>query len=120
MRNKSILFILLTVCFLTPIFGGEIPIDFQKGNPIGGSRSENEDIVTASIIDCDLITISFSEYTSSQVFIYNELDSRAPIYYQNYSFADSCYINTTSLNPGFYILEIFVFNSWWTGHFVIE
>jgi|GEM_PF-987686 len=73
--------------------------------------------VSASI-DAQVITVSFSELTASQIVVKNS--ANLAVFNQTYIPAYSAQADLTSLAPGCYTLHIYAMGDWWYGHFEIE
>lgn len=72
--------------------------------------------VTAFLYDQVLI-ISFSNLTTSQVIVFNSLDQIS--YNQTYPSAYSVQADLSSLPSGCYTLYVFAYDVWWYGFFVL-
>ena len=99
---------------------GAIDVDLEKEgpglNPFPGDRSETT-TVTASI-DGQVVTVSFSELTASQIVV--KTSANLTVFNQTYIPAYSAQADLTSLAPGGYTLHIYAMGDWWYGHFEIE
>ena len=73
--------------------------------------------VTASIDD-QVVTVSFSELTASQIVVTDSSD--LTVFNQTYSAAYSVQANLTALPSGSYTLHVYALDSWWYGIFIIE
>lgn len=117
MRKKNIFLLILAVVFTLPAFAST-PVSLkQKPGPNTGSRSESA--VTASI-DEQVLTVSFTDVTASSIVVYDATDPDTVLFSQNYSPAYSAQADLTSLPSGEYVVEIYAFDEWWIGDFVIE
>ena len=84
-------------------------------DPEDDPRSITE--VTASI-DGQLITVSFSELTASQIVMRDS--ANLIVFNQTYSSAYSAQADLTSLVSGYYTLYIYAMGDWWYGVFELE
>lgn len=101
-----------------PLFAADHEITVRKKpGPIVGPRGEG--IVTASI-NAQVLTVSFSDVTSSSIVVYDATDPDTVLFSQNYAPAYSAQADLTSLPAGEYVVEIYAFDEWWTGDFEIE
>lgn len=73
--------------------------------------------VTASI-DGQVITVSFSELTASQIVVKDS--ASLTVFNQTYSTAYSALADLSYLVPGYYTLYIYAMGDWWYGQFEIE
>ena len=73
--------------------------------------------VTASI-DGQVITVSFSELTASQIVVRDS--ANLIVFNQAYSSAYSAQADLTSLVSGYYTLYIYAMGDWWYGVFELE
>lgn len=73
--------------------------------------------VTASI-DGQVITVSFSELTASQIVVKDS--ASLTVFNQTYSTAYSALADLTSLVSGYYTLYIYAMGEWWYGVFELE
>ncbi len=73
--------------------------------------------VTASI-DGQVITVSFSELTASQIVVRDS--ANLIVFNQTYSSAYSAQADLTSLVSGYYTLYIYAMGDWWYGVFELE
>ncbi len=73
--------------------------------------------VTASI-DGQVITVSFSELTASQIVVKDS--ASLTVFNQTYSTAYSAQADLTSLVSGYYTLYIYAMGEWWYGVFELE
>lgn len=90
------------------------------GVPSEGDQTDPRSIeceVTASIDD-QVVTVSFSELTASQIVVKNS--ANLTVFNQTYIPAYSAQADLTSLAPGGYTLHIYAMGDWWYGHFEIE
>ena len=90
------------------------------GVPSEGDQTDPRSIeceVTASIDD-QVVTVSFSELTASQIVVKNS--ANLTVFNQTYIPAYSAQADLTSLAPGSYTLHIYAMGDWWYGHFEIE
>ena len=86
-----------------------------SGEPTDPRSIECE--VTASI-DGQVITVSFSELTASQIVVKDS--ASLTVFNQTYSTAYSAQADLPSLLPGYYTLYIYAMGDWWYGQFEIE
>ena len=114
------IFSVLTIMLCMSLSAGAIDVDLVKEgpglNPFPGERSEPT-TVTASIDD-QVVTVSFSELTASQIVVKNSVN--LTVFNQTYVPAYSAQADLTSLAPGCYTLHIYAMGDWWYGHFEIE
>ena len=120
MRTK--LFFLLTILATVSMLSSandEIPLRqepvLEPGEPTDPRSIECE--VTASI-DGQLITVSFSELTASQIVVRDS--ANLIVFNQTYSSAYSAQADLTSLVSGYYTLYIYAMGEWWYGVFELE
>ncbi|MBO7049064.1 MAG: DUF3244 domain-containing protein [Bacteroidaceae bacterium] len=117
MRTKfySLLTILATVSILS-FANDEIPLRLvsvpEPGEPTNPRSIECE--VTASI-DSQVLTVSFSELTASQIVITDS--ANLTVFNQNYAPANSIQSNLSTLPSGSYILNVYALGYWWYGYF---
>lgn len=114
------LFSTLTLMLCMSLCASAIDVDLEKGepglNPFPGGRSETEN-VTASI-DANVLTVLFSDLTSSQIIVTDSTNQT--VFYQNYAQSYSAQANLSLLPDGNYTLHIYAFGWWWCGYFEIE
>ena len=116
--KKGLLFILLSAFTFSAyaqhieLKGGSIPEPGEPTNP----RSI-EIPVTASI-DGQVVTVSFSELTESQIVVTDSAE--LTVYNQIYAPACSVQVNLNSLPSGSYTLHIYAFGVWWYGLFTLQ
>ncbi len=91
---------------------GSVPTPGEQTNP----RSI-ECEVTASI-DGQVITVSFSELTASQIVVKDS--ASLTVFNQTYSTAYSAQADLTSIVSGHYTLYIYAMGEWWYGVFELE
>ena len=110
--------ILATVSMLS-FANDEIPLRQvsvpEPGEPTSPRSIECE--VTASI-DGQVITVSFSELTASQIVVKDS--ASLTVFNQTYSTAYSAQADLSYLVPGFYTLYIYAMGDWWYGVFELE
>ena len=70
--------------------------------------------VTASI-DAQVITVSFSELTASQIVVRDS--ANLTVFDQTYASAYSAQADLTSLTLGHYTIYIYAYGEWWYGFF---
>ena len=115
MRKVLLLF---TIMLSLTVKAGDIAVEKKTGSgdwEAGGRSIECE--VTASIDD-QVITVSFSDLTASQIVVKNS--ANLAVFNQTYIPAYSAQADLTSLAPGCYTLHIYAMGYWWYGHFEIE
>ena len=100
---------------------GAIDVDLVKVDPSldplpPESRSEIATL-TASI-DAQVLTVLFSELTTSQIVVKDS--ANLTVFNQTYASAYSAQADLTSLASGYYTLYIYAMGDWWYGHFEIE
>ena len=88
--------------------------DSPELDPEDGPRSVTQ--VTASI-DSQVITVSFSELTASQIVVTDS--ANLTVFDQTYAPAYSAQAVLSTLPSGSYILHIYALGSWWYGYFVL-
>ena len=86
-----------------------------SGEPTDPRSIESE--LTASI-DGQVITVSFSELTASQIVVKDS--ASLTVFNQTYSTAYSAQADLSYLVPGYYTLYIYAMGDWWYGQFEIE
>lgn len=110
----------LTIMLCISLVASAIDVDLVKNDPnpdpFPGDRSETES-VTASI-NCQVLTVLFSELTASQIVVKDSADQT--VFNQTYVSAYSAQANLTSLSSGIYTLYIYAMGYWWYGQFEIE
>lgn len=92
----------------------------QGGIPSEGDEDNPRSIeceVTASI-DGQVITVSFSELTASQIVVKDS--ASLTVFNQTYSTAYSAQADLTSIVSGHYTLYIYAMGDWWYGVFELE
>ena len=87
----------------------------EPGEPTNPRSIECE--VTASI-DGQVVTVSFSELTTSQIVVTDSADQT--VFNQTYSAAYSAQANLSSLPSGNYTIHIYACEAWWYGYFVLQ
>lgn len=118
MYKRTFLSLLLTAVLSSPLYAAEHEISLRvKEGPYTGSRSESA--VTATIED-QVLTALFADMTASSIVVYEETNPETILFSQNYVSAYSAQADLTSLPSGDYVVEIFAFDEWWIGDFVIE
>lgn len=115
------IFSALTIMLCMSLSVGAIDVDLVKVDPSSDplppeSRSEISTL-TASI-DEQVLTVLFSELTTSQIVVKDS--ANLTVFNQTYSPAYSAQADLTSLPAGEYVVEIYAFGEWWTGDFEIE
>lgn len=83
-----------------------------SGEPTDPRSIECE--VTASI-DGQVITVSFSELTASQIVVRDS--ANLTVFDQTYTSAYSAQADISTLPSGSYTLHIYALGYWWYGHF---
>ncbi len=89
----------------------------QGGIPSEGDEDNPRSIeceVTASIDD-QVITVSFSELTASQILVRDS--ANLTVFNQTYASAYSAQADLTSLTLGHYTIYIYAHGKWWYGFF---
>ena len=117
MKKRNYLLLLMAAIFSFPVFGAENEIQIRKKGTHTGSRTE--EVVSASI-NQQILTVSFSDVTASNIVVYEESDPETVVFSQNYTPAYSVQAYLTSLPTGDYLVEIYAFDEWWIGEFEIE
>lgn len=87
----------------------------EPGEPTDPRSITNE--VTASIDD-QVVTVSFSELTTSQIVVTDSSD--LTVFNQTYPAAYSAQADISSLPAGSYTIHIYAYGSWWIGVFLVE
>lgn len=119
MYKKNFVLLLLAAIASIPVFAGDHEIAIRKDGTYTGSRTI-EVTVTASIDDEQMLTVSFSDVTASSIIVYDVTDPDTLLFTQNYSPAYNAQADLTTLPAGEYVVEIYVFDTWWIGEFEIE
>lgn len=88
--------------------------DYPGLDPDDEPRSIIE--VTASIDD-QVVTVSFSELTASQIVVTDSANQA--VYNQTYPAAYSALADLSSLPAGNYTIHIYAYGYWWYGHLVL-
>lgn len=120
LMKKGLLLLLLGMYALFAYAGAPIIIVRNGGVPTEGDQPDPrsiESVVTASI-DSQVITVLFSELTTSQIVVKDSAD--LTVFNQTYASAYSVQANLSALPSGSYTLHIFALGSWWYGYFEIE
>ncbi|MBR4594021.1 MAG: DUF3244 domain-containing protein [Bacteroidaceae bacterium] len=118
MRKKNIFLLLVAVLVSLPFFAAENEI-FLRKKPGHETGSRTSTTVTASI-DGNLLNVSFSDLTASNIVVYEATNPDAMLFNQNYAPAYSAQANLSYLPSGDYVVEIYAFDEWWIGEFEIE
>lgn len=117
MRKKNIILLILAAVFTLHLFANTpVSLKKQSGHQTG---SRTEEVVTASI-NQQVLTVSFSDVTASDILVYEESDPDTLLFSQTFTPAYSVEANLTTLPTGDYVVEIYAFGEWWTGSFYIE
>ena len=95
----------------------ELGIEDPNPNPFPEDRSTTAPL-TASL-ESQVLTIQFSELTSSQVVITDGL-TNSTVWSNSYNPSYSVQANLASLPAGSYTLYIYAYGIWWHGTFAIE
>lgn len=116
--NKLLLMFLATIS-LSAVANDDIPLR-QGGVPPEGEPTDPRSITSEVLasIESQVVTVSFSELTTSQIVVSNS--SNQTVYNQTYSASYSVQADLSSLAAGNYTLYIYALGGWWTGHFEIE
>ncbi len=117
MNKKNILLLLIAAIVTLPVFGSQHEIQVKKKGTQTGSRSE---VVVNASIENQVLTVSFSDVTASDILVYEESDPDTLLFSQTFTPAYSVEANLTTLPTGDYVVEIYAFGEWWTGSFYIE
>ena len=118
MKKRNFILLLLAAIITISLLAAENEITVRrKPGPFTGSRSENA--LSASINE-QVLTVSFSDITTSRIVLYEATDPDTLLFNQNYTLAYSAQADLTSLPVGEYVVEIFAFDEWWIGDFEIE
>ena len=116
-NKRTIYSFILSALFLLPLSVQGRDIVIEKDDHHTGARSVDTSTITASIDD-QVITVSFSDLTASQIVVKNS--ANLAVFNQTYIPAYSAQADLTSLAPGCYTLHIYAMGDWWYGHFEIE
>ena len=116
-NKRTIYSFILSALFLLPLSVQGRDIVIEKDDHHTGARSVDTSTITASIDD-QVITVSFSDLTASQIVVKNS--ANLEVFNQTYIPAYSAQADLTSLAPGCYTLHIYAMGYWWYGHFEIE
>lgn len=117
-KMKNFLLLLMATFVSFPLFAAENEIQLWKKGTYTGSRTI-ECTINASLNE-QILTVSFSDITASSIIVFEESAPESVLFYQVYSPAYSVQAVLTSLTPGDYVVEIYAFDEWWTGCFIIE
>ena len=120
MKAKKLLSVLSLALIASVLYANDdIPLWQDDGpgpgEPTAPRSIENE--VTASI-DGQVVTVSFSELTTSQIVVTDSADQT--VFNQTYSAAYSAQANLSSLPSGNYTIHIYACEAWWYGYFVLQ
>lgn len=113
---KKLLFLFVMLLSLN-ICARDIAVEKKTGSGDWEAGGRTDQIVMAAI-DCQVITVSFSELTSSQIVVKDSAE--LTVFNQIYGSAYSAQANLTSLSSGIYTLYIYAMGYWWYGQFEIE
>lgn len=116
MSKRVFLSLLTALLFSLPLFGEEHEIQLRKKGTYTGSRSEST--VNASIEE-QMLTVLYSDVTASSLVVYEATNPDAMLFNQNYAPAYSAQANLSYLPSGDYVVEIYAFDEWWIGSFII-
>jgi hypothetical protein len=120
MKAKHLLSLLFLALLSTLSYAND-DIPLRQGNlPNPGDPTNPRSIeipVTASI-DGQVVTVSFSELTESQIVVTDSAE--LTVYNHIYAPACSVQANLNSLPSGSYTLHIYAFGVWWYGDFVLQ
>lgn len=116
-RFFSLLSILATISLLS--FANDEIILNQGSTPDPGEPTNPRSIESeiAASIDGQVVTVSFSELTASQIVVTDSADQT--VFNQTYTPAYSVQANLSILPSGSYTLHIYALGSWWFGQFVL-
>ena len=114
MRKILLLLALLPVVSFA---GNNIPLTPEDPTPHGSDPRSIENEVTASIDD-QVVTVSFSELTASQIVVTDSANQT--VFNQTYPAAYSALADLTSLAAGNYTIHIYAYGSWWYGYLVLQ
>lgn len=113
--RKTLLFLAVLIGqFVTAKDNIDLVMDSPGLDPEDDPRSVTQ--VMASI-DGQVVTVSFSELTASQIMVTDSADQT--VFYQTYVPAYSVQANLSILPSGSYTLYIYALGSWWYGQFVL-
>lgn len=85
------------------------------GNPTNPRSIVSE--ITASI-DGQVVTVSFSELTTSQIVVTDSSD--LTVFNQTYPAAYSAQADLSSLPAGSYTIHIYAYGAWWYGYLDLQ
>lgn len=116
MRLKLLSLVFLATTSMLIFANDDIPLRESPVPPPGVPTNPRSIVneVTASIDD-QIITVSFSELTASQIVVTDS--ANITVFNQNYAPAYSVQANLSSLPSGSYTLHIYALGSWWYGVF---
>lgn len=119
MKAKKLLLLFLALIASVLYANDDIPL-WQGNDPNPGDPTDPRSIVslvTASI-DGQVVTVSFSELTTSQIVVTDSADQT--VFNQTYSAAYSAQADLSSLPTGNYTIHIYAYGAWWYGYFVLQ
>ena len=96
-----------------------IDVDVEKEDPDPFPEDRSATATVTASLECQVLTIQFSELTSSQVIITDGL-TNSTVWSDSYNPSYSVQANLTSLPAGSYTLYIYAYGVWWHGAFAIE
>ena len=111
----------LSLIFITSMMSAndDIPL-WQDDGPEPGEPTTPrsiENLVTASI-DGQVVTVSFSELTTSQIVVTDSSD--LTVFNQTYLAAYSAQADLSSLPTGNYTIHIYAYGTWWYGSLILQ
>ena len=100
---------------------GNSNIRFEPLDSIGNEGPRSFIEIPIATLDGLVLTIDFSEATTSQVII-SDQSTNAVVYSDSFSSTLQIIIDLENENigEGNYVLRIYAFGKWWWGEFVIE
>ena len=96
-----------------------IDVDVEKEDPDPFPEDRSATATVTASLECQVLTIQFSELTSSQVIITDGL-TNSTVWSDSYNPSYSVQANLASLPAGSYTLHIYAYGIWWHGTFAIE
>lgn len=116
--KKVFMFLSCFLCFQLALAENNIPL--VKNDPLIDPEDDPRSIVSevTATIDDQVVTVSFSELTASQIVVTDSADQT--VFNQTYPAAYSALADLTSLAAGSYIIHIYAYGSWWYGYLVLQ
>lgn len=114
--RKTLFFFSFLLGSLVAFAGNNIPVTPEDPTPHGSDPRSINCEVTASIDD-QVVTVSFSELTASQIVVTDSANQA--VFNQTYPASYSALADLSSLPAGNYTLHIYAYGYWWYGHLVL-